>query len=132
MLSNNRGLAVRTLVGLLACCFLYQQATDAFAPPGMPPISCVRRNGLGLGAKARNGMEFDDITLGEGRRVLPGDTVYCYYVGSFAAPKSTNSGPLGALLGGGAAAKPTVFDKVSTFLVNVILQSSDYETFMLV
>lgn len=42
-----------------------------------------------LGPTARNGLVYEDITLGEGRRILPGDTVYCYYVGSYA------SGPLG-------------------------------------
>ena len=117
MLSNTRGQAVLILVGL--ACILLDQATDAFAGSRVPS-SCALRNGFSLRAKARNGMEFDDITLGEGRRVLPGDTVYCYYVGSFTAPKSTNSGPLGALVGGGDA-KPTVFDQVSKLLTNFVL-----------
>lgn len=112
MLTRTRGPALFILVGL-ACTFL-DQATDAFTASRKASF-CARRHGSSLGAKARNGMEFDDITLGEGRRVLPGDTVYCYYVGSFTASKSTNGGPLGALMGGGD--KSTVFDQVSKLLI---------------
>jgi len=36
-----------------------------------------------LGPTARNGLSYDEVRIGDGRRVLPGDTVYCYYVGSY-------------------------------------------------
>ena len=40
-------------------------------------------NGLILGPVARNGLTYEDVVLGSGRRILPGDTVFCYYVGSY-------------------------------------------------
>jgi hypothetical protein len=89
------------------------------------------RASIGIGAKncryavllqattARNGIVFDDITLGQGRRILPGDTVYCYYVGSFEAAKAA-ANPAENFLGGFLGGKPdstsdqeTVFDSVS-------------------
>jgi FKBP-type peptidyl-prolyl cis-trans isomerase len=36
-----------------------------------------------LGPVARNGLQYEDIEIGTGRRVLPGDAVLCYYVGTY-------------------------------------------------
>lgn len=36
-----------------------------------------------LGPIARNGLAYEDVTIGQGRRVLPGDTVSVYYEGTF-------------------------------------------------
>ena len=75
-----------------------------------------------LGPIARNGLGYEDGVLGDGRRILPGDTVYCYYVGSYAAtnnkPSLMMSGPFGGLLGGGGSSGGgmTVFDSVSKCL----------------
>jgi hypothetical protein len=33
--------------------------------------------------KVRNGLQYEDVEIGTGRRVLPGDAVLCYYVGTF-------------------------------------------------
>lgn len=61
-------------------------------------------NGFRLGPIARNGLAYEDVTIGQGRRILPGDTVYCYYQGSFTTK------------GQGLLAKTTttVFDEIST------------------
>jgi FKBP-type peptidyl-prolyl cis-trans isomerase len=32
---------------------------------------------------ARNGLQYEDIEIGTGRRVFPGDAVLCYYVGTY-------------------------------------------------
>mmetsp|Transcript_47731 Transcript_47731/g.137480 ORF Transcript_47731/g.137480 Transcript_47731/m.137480 type:complete len:209 (+) Transcript_47731:65-691(+) len=55
-------------------------------------------NGQILGPVARNGLAFEDVVIGQGRRILPGDTVACYYSGSF------TKGPLG---------KPFIFDQIT-------------------
>mmetsp|Transcript_24419 Transcript_24419/g.57895 ORF Transcript_24419/g.57895 Transcript_24419/m.57895 type:complete len:170 (+) Transcript_24419:986-1495(+) len=34
-------------------------------------------------AKARNGLEWDDVEIGTGRKIKPGDAILCYYEGSF-------------------------------------------------
>jgi FKBP-type peptidyl-prolyl cis-trans isomerase len=31
---------------------------------------------------ARNGLQYEDVEIGTGRRVLPGDAILCYYVGT--------------------------------------------------
>ncbi len=56
-------------------------------------------SGLVLGPVARNGLGYEDIVIGTGRRILPGDTVACYYTGSF------KKGVLG---------QPTIFDSIGT------------------
>ena len=67
-----------------------------------------------LGPTARNGLYYEDVTIGQGRRVLPGDTVLCYYVGTFKQQGGGNSGGgnpfLDAITGGGGS-KEVVFDQ---------------------
>ena len=50
-----------------------------------------------LGPVARNGLGYEDVVIGTGRRILPGDSVACYYTGTFRK---------------GAFGKPTVFDSI--------------------
>ena len=64
-----------------------------------------RKNGFILGPTASNGLIWDDLTPGQGRRVLPGDSVVCYYSGSFET--STGGGPFGV----GSKTSTTVFDQ---------------------
>lgn len=40
-----------------------------------------------LGPVARNGLQYEDVEIGTGRRVLPGDAVLCYYVGTYQQQK---------------------------------------------
>ena len=104
------------LLGLLLLCS--SECATAFTAPSTSTSRaskiCNRRTNKGfvLGPVARNGLAYEDTTLGDGRRILPGDTVYCYYVGSFATT-SAPQGPFGGLMGGGGATKQTVFDSVS-------------------
>jgi FKBP-type peptidyl-prolyl cis-trans isomerase len=53
-----------------------------------------------LGPVARNGLEFEDIEIGTGRNVFPGDTILVYYKGSYKA----QGGPFGK-------SSTVVFDK---------------------
>jgi FKBP-type peptidyl-prolyl cis-trans isomerase len=71
-----------------------------------------------LGPVARNGLSYTDVTIGDGRRILPGDIVQCYYKGSY-QKKSTNGGMmmLPQLFGGsgdknGGAGNTVVFDAI--------------------
>lgn len=59
-----------------------------------------QKNNCRLGPVARNGLEYQDITVGTGRRILKGDTVYCYYTGSFVKSNIFGVGT------------PTVFDEI--------------------
>ena len=59
------------------------------------------QNGFVLGPVASNGLVWEDLEPGQGRRVLPGDSVICYYSGSF----DSGGGPFGV------GAKTTVFDE---------------------
>uniref|UniRef100_A0A6S8IXJ2 peptidylprolyl isomerase n=1 Tax=Amphora coffeiformis TaxID=265554 RepID=A0A6S8IXJ2_9STRA len=70
-----------------------------------PPGTGARNLNVGfcLGPVARNGLAYEDVTIGSGRRILPGDTVYCYYQGSF-----TTKGQ-----GLMAKATTTVFDEIT-------------------
>lgn len=73
-----------------------------------------------LGPIARNGLVYTDVTIGQGRRILPGDIVQVYYTGSFPAKTSSGGGvgglppQLSSFFGGGknAGAGVTVFDSI--------------------
>jgi len=100
---------------LLALLFI---SASAFITPTTLKRDCAKSHrtvqGFVLGPIARNGLAYEDIVPGQGRRILPGDTVYCYYSGSFQAGSSAKpSGPFGGFLGGGGSV--TVFDAVSKF-----------------
>ena len=64
-------------------------------------------NSLGfiLGPVASNGLIWEDLSPGQGRRVLPGDSVVCYYSGSFET--ASGGGPFGV----GSKTTTTVFDQ---------------------
>lgn len=125
--------AVRLLI--LASLFFGQ--ASAFTTSPLSQLGSITKNkhcrstakkGFVLGPVSRNGIEFEDETYGEGRRILPGDTVYCYYTGSFVADaKPKNDGPFAGLLGGGGSSAPkvTVFDQVSKFGFALLLALSN-------
>ncbi len=97
--------SLRSLLSLVLWLGYLNASTDAFtalsqrASNGEIRIMVGTRHSLALGPVARNGLAYEDVTLGQGRRILPGDTVYCYYIGSFRK---------------GAFGGPTVFDQTST------------------
>lgn len=70
-----------------------------------------------LGPMARNGLGYEDITIGQGRRVLPGDTVSVYYEGKFQKQSSGSGGGGGPanLFGGGKKSSSSLvtFDAVT-------------------
>lgn len=70
---------------ILAFILCYSYWTFAFQA-----ISRDGRRSTLLGPVARNGLVHEDVSIGEGRRILPGDIVRCYYKGSF-----KKSGPFG-------------------------------------
>jgi FKBP-type peptidyl-prolyl cis-trans isomerase len=55
-------------------------------------IGCPLPSSTVLGPVARNGLEFEDVEIGTGRSIFPGDTILCYYEGSF---KKSGAGPFG-------------------------------------
>ena len=84
------------LLGLLLALLCATSTTLAFVVPDNNHQRCAS-----LGPVARNGLDYQDVTIGGGRRVLPGDTVFCYYSGSF-VKKGGNM----------FTNKPTVFDEI--------------------
>lgn len=99
-------LPFQTITQFFVLLAYFTAVTTAFHTPskgsasGAVRTSVGGKNGIVLGPVARNGLEFEDVVVGQGRRILPGDTVACYYTGSFKK---------------GAFASPTVFDQISTF-----------------
>jgi hypothetical protein len=85
----------------LACLFA---AASGFTSP-ISQAGLRYEKGVILGPVARNGIEWDEIVMGQGRRILPGDTVLCYYTGSY----TINDGA-----GFFSKDKTVVFDKTST------------------
>ena len=64
-----------------------------------------------LGPMARNGLIYEDVEIGTGRRILPGDAVLCYYVGSYDASDSGEaSNPLAGFVNQARSSK-VVFDE---------------------
>jgi FKBP-type peptidyl-prolyl cis-trans isomerase FkpA len=57
----------------------------------VPSCSGSARTTTALGPVARNGLRYEDIEVGTGRRVNKGDTILCYYSGSY--KKKSGGGP---------------------------------------
>lgn len=55
-------------------------------------FGCPAVTSTSLGPVARNGLEFEDVEIGTGRNVFAGDTILCYYEGSY---KKVGGGPFG-------------------------------------
>ena len=60
-----------------------------------------------LDAKARNGLVYDDVEIGQGRRVNAGDTILCYYEGKYT---TQSKGAAAFSPFGGAQSKSVTFD----------------------
>lgn len=78
--SNNTCLcAVAALVAVIAT------TTHAFTTPLSQTALINRRTKTSLDAAivARNGLSYEDIEIGTGRNIFPGDAVLCYYVGTY-------------------------------------------------
>lgn len=78
---------MRSLTAIRAATLLWFYCLNVWAFQAPQAIATKRREStFVLGPVARNGLRFDDISIGDGRRILPGDTVVCYYVGSYEKP----------------------------------------------
>lgn len=80
---------------LKACAYLWifaVVAIDAFIMTSTTTITTSRRQrqASALGPIARNGLYYEDVEIGTGRRVNKGDTILCYYSGSY---QKKGSGP---------------------------------------
>ncbi|CAB9529497.1 FK506-binding protein 4 [Seminavis robusta] len=71
---------ISAFISLLLACIC--ASASAFTLP-TTQSGAIRSKSFALGPVAGNGIEWDEIVMGQGRRILPGDTVLCYYVGSF-------------------------------------------------
>lgn len=60
---------------------------------------------------ARNGLSYEDVEIGTGRNVFPGDSILCYYVGTYEKEDSGNGNNLFFAAIGGAKDKKVTFDE---------------------
>jgi FKBP-type peptidyl-prolyl cis-trans isomerase len=58
---------------------------------------------------ARNGLQYEDVEIGTGRRVLPGDAILCYYVGTYQQKQQ----PVKPAYGRTTTTKSIIFDETS-------------------
>merc|ERR1711865_616235 len=77
--------------------------TDAFTTPTPTTWAALltvtkRRQGIGvnpaltvLDVTARNGLSYEDVEIGTGRNIFPGDTIVCYYIGLYHKTSSSSS-----------------------------------------
>jgi hypothetical protein len=116
---RRRGLPRLSVSSAVTCVllFLSGRCCNAFSITGQRSTRKPTTT-TALGPVARNGLAYTDITIGQGRRILPGDIVQVYYTGSFAKNGVGGVGlppQLSSLFGGGKAAGGagvTVFDSI--------------------
>ena len=86
--------------------------TDGFTTPRShtKEYGLENRRSLSLGAAivARNGLSYEDVEIGTGRNIFPGDSILCYYVGTYKKDASAGGdNPFFAAMGG----KKVTFDE---------------------
>lgn len=59
--------------------FVLAHTAEAFSSVSAP----LARTTTTLGPVARNGLGYEEVEIGTGRNVFPGDTVLCYYSGQY-------------------------------------------------
>jgi hypothetical protein len=101
-MSGRRDLSYRFSTLIQFCLFLLTYVfchyrVDAFSVQSRSAAAVPKSLGYigsstSLGPVARNGLEFEDIEIGTGRNVFAGDTILCYYEGSY---KKVGQGPFG-------------------------------------
>jgi len=61
---------------------------------------------------ARNGLSYEDIEIGTGRNIFPGDAILCYYVGSYEQqPDARGDNPFFGAFASAKGAKTVTFDE---------------------
>lgn len=70
---NSCACVLAALLGLVA-------TSHAFVLPQSEPRLSTSLNEM---ITARNGLQYEDVEIGTGRNVFPGDSILCYYVGTY-------------------------------------------------
>ncbi|VEU44757.1 unnamed protein product [Pseudo-nitzschia multistriata] len=105
--------SVRILAALLAGI----ATTHAFTAPHSQTTGLQQQRSvtsLSEAIVARNGLSWEDVEIGTGRNVFPGDQILCYYSGSYqqdASAASGGSNPFFAAIAGGGKGKKITFDE---------------------
>jgi hypothetical protein len=69
-----------SILRTVALIFLLVVSGEAFS---VNPLASIKPSTTALGPTARNGLTYEDVEIGTGRRVNKGDTILCYYEGSY-------------------------------------------------
>jgi FKBP-type peptidyl-prolyl cis-trans isomerase len=90
-----------------------QLATHAFTTPQSQTRSLQKATSIGAAIVARNGLSYEDIEIGTGRNIFPGDAVLCYYVGTYKESGAIEGGdnPVFAALSKTGGSKTVTFDE---------------------
>lgn len=101
---------------ILAALLAVIATTHAFTSPQSQTRS-LQQAPLGAATVARNGMSYEEIEIGTGRNIFPGDAVLCYYVGTYEeSPGASSEGGdgnpiLAAFAKAGGSSKTVTFDE---------------------
>jgi FKBP-type peptidyl-prolyl cis-trans isomerase len=87
--------------------------THGFSTPRLHTKTAgLSSTSLAAAIVARNGLSFEDIEIGTGRNIFPGDAILCYYVGTYKeSPDAGGNNPFFAGLSGGG--KTITFDETN-------------------
>lgn len=84
--------------------------THGFATPRLHTKTAgLSSTSLAAAIVARNGLSFEDIEIGTGRNIFPGDAILCYYVGTY--KESADAGGGNPFFGGLGGGKTITFDE---------------------
>lgn len=86
--------------------------THAFTTPESQTRS-LQQAPLGAAIVARNGLSYEEIEIGTGRNIFPGDAVLCYYVGTYKESGASGGGDnaLLAAFSKASSGKTVTFDE---------------------
>uniref|UniRef100_A0A7S2YII1 peptidylprolyl isomerase n=1 Tax=Entomoneis paludosa TaxID=265537 RepID=A0A7S2YII1_9STRA len=104
MMMMNKNLFTALFVGLVTLL----GAATAFTTA---PAAATKSFSTALGPVARNGLVYEDVEYGSGRRVLPGDSILCYYKGTYTTTTNNNKGGNPFFGNVGAQSQTVTFDE---------------------